>query len=100
MRAWPLSIWVAALLAPAPLLAQAAPPVVVSAKIDDAAVTVYRAPSRGSGPINPNWPQGFAFITETRTVTMTVLESTVPGSGESENDAVSISALDFLTPAQ
>ena len=62
MRAWPLSIWVAALLAPAPLLAQAAPPVVVSAKIDDAAVTVYRAPSRGSGPINPNWPQGFAFI--------------------------------------
>ncbi len=46
-------------------------------------------------------PQELRFPpTETRTVTMTVLESTVPGSGESENDAVSISALDFLTPAQ
>lgn len=70
MRAWPLSIWVAALIAPAPALAQASAPIAVSAKIDDAAVTVYRAPSRGGGPIDPNWPQGFAFITETRTVTL------------------------------
>jgi len=70
MRAWPLLMWVAALLAPAPVLAQASAPVVVSAKIDDAAVTVYRAPNRAGGPINPNWPQGFAFITETRTVAL------------------------------
>ena len=84
MRAWPLSIWVAALLAPAPLLAQAAPPVVVSAKIDDAAVTVYRAPSRGSGPINPNWPQGFAFITETRTVTLPAGTSVLRFEGVAE----------------
>ena len=69
-RAWPLLAWGAALLAPLPALAQAEPPVVVSARIDDAAVTVYRAPNRGGGPINPNWPQGFAFITETRTVTL------------------------------
>ena len=71
MRARPLLlIWVAALLAPMPALAQADPAVVVSSRIDDAAVTVYRAPSRGAGPINPNWPQGFAFITETRKVTL------------------------------
>lgn len=73
MRAWPLlARWgiVAALLAPLSARAQAEPPIVVSAKIDDAAVTVYRAPSRGAGPINPDWPQGFAFITETRTVTL------------------------------
>ncbi|WP_332819438.1 DUF4139 domain-containing protein [Sphingopyxis sp.] len=69
MRAGPLLAWVAALLAPLPVLAQT-PPIVISAKIDDAAVTVYRAPSRGGGPIDPNWPQGFAFITETRTVTL------------------------------
>jgi len=62
--------WMAALLAPSPALAKAESPIVVSSRIDDAAVTVYRAPSRGGGPINPNWPQGFAFITETRTVTL------------------------------
>lgn len=70
MRGARLLPWLAALLAPVPALAQAEPAIVVSAKIDDAAVTVYRAPSRGGGPINPRWPQGFAFITETRTVTL------------------------------
>ncbi|KTE30948.1 hypothetical protein ATE62_20100 [Sphingopyxis sp. HIX] len=34
----------------------------------DVAVTVYRAPYRSSGGIDPDWPEGFAFITETRTV--------------------------------
>ncbi|SKB37932.1 hypothetical protein SAMN06295937_1004141 [Sphingopyxis flava] len=68
MRALRRLIGIAALLAPLPAFAQQAPAVVVSSRIDDVAVTVYRAPSRGSGPINPNWPQGFAFITETRTV--------------------------------
>lgn len=71
MRALPLlSIWAAALLAPLPALAQGDPAVVISPRIDDAAVTVYRAPNRGAGPINPAWPQGFAFITETRQVTL------------------------------
>nr|HMN54342.1 hypothetical protein [Sphingopyxis sp.] len=72
-RAWPLLIVAAALLAPVPTLAQtAAPerPVVVSAQIADVAVTVYRAPNRGGGAIDPKWPQGFAFITETRKVTL------------------------------
>ncbi|WP_374523875.1 DUF4139 domain-containing protein [Sphingopyxis sp.] len=72
-RAWPLLIFASALLAPVPALAQAAAPerpVVVSSQIADVAVTVYRAPNRGGGGIDPNWPQGFAFITETRKVTL------------------------------
>lgn len=84
MRAWPLLMWVAALLAPAPVLAQTSAPVVVSAKIDDAAVTVYRAPSRGAGPIDPNWPRGFAFITETRTVTLPAGTSVLRFEGVAE----------------
>lgn len=83
-RVWPLLLWSAALLAPLPALAQAAPQVAVSAKIDDAAVTVYRAPSRGGGPINPNWPQGFAFITETRTVTLPAGTSVLRFEGVAE----------------
>lgn len=84
MRAWPLLMWIAALLAPAPLSAQASAPIAVSAKIDDAAVTVYRAPSRGGGPIDPNWPQGFAFITETRTVTLPAGTSVLRFEGVAE----------------
>lgn len=84
MRAWPLLAWGAALLAPTSALAQASPPVVVSAKIDDAGVTVYRAPNRGAGPINPNWPQGFAFITETRTVTLPAGTSVLRFEGVAE----------------
>lgn len=72
MRARPLIAVLAAIGALVSGTAPAQPPtpVVVSTKIDDAAVTVYRAPNRGGGAINPNWPQGFAFITETRTVTL------------------------------
>lgn len=84
MRAWPLLICAAALLAPGLLFAQPSAPVVVSAKIDDAAVTVYRAPSRGAGPIDPNWPQGFAFVTETRTVTLPAGTSVLRFEGVAE----------------
>ena len=42
--------------------------VVRSTAIDQVAVTVYRAPGRSSGGIDPDWPEGFAFIAETRTV--------------------------------
>lgn len=72
-RAARLMTWMAALVVPVSALAQAPasdPAVVVSSQIQDVAVTVYRAPNRGAGPINPNWPQGFAFITETRKVTL------------------------------
>lgn len=53
-----------------PARAHATPPVVLSAAIDDVAVTVYRAPGRSSGGINADWPEGFAFISETRRVTL------------------------------
>ncbi|MBJ7501830.1 MAG: hypothetical protein JHC57_18895, partial [Sphingopyxis sp.] len=84
MRAWPLLAWTAALLTPGIALAQPAASVVVSAKIDDSAVTVYRAPTRGSGPIDPNWPQGFAFITETRTITLPAGTSVLQFEGVAE----------------
>lgn len=84
MRGALLLTWVAAMLAPPSALAQTAPTITVSAKIDDAAVTVYRAPNRGGGPINPNWPQGFAFITETRTVTLPAGTSVLRFEGVAE----------------
>lgn len=84
MRGALLLTWVAALLAPPSALAQTEPAITVSAKIDDAAVTVYRAPNRGGGPINPNWPQGFAFITETRTVTLPAGASVLRFEGVAE----------------
>lgn len=74
----------AALLALGAARAQAEPAIVVSAKIDDAAVTVYRAPNRGGGPINPRWPQGFAFITETRTVALPAGTSVLRFEGVAE----------------
>jgi len=55
-------------LAPVVASAQGTYPVVQSQKLDDVAVTVYRAPYLSSGGIDPDWPEGFAFITETRTV--------------------------------
>lgn len=55
-------------LAPATAGAQTAYPIVQSVALDDVAVTVYRAPDRASGGIDPDWPEGFAFISETRTV--------------------------------
>ena len=70
MRGWSLLAAGAALWAPLPAQAQAERPVVVSAEIAKAAVTVYRAPNRGAGGIDPKWPRGFAFITETREVTL------------------------------
>ena len=84
MRGALLLAWLAALLAPGAARAQAEPAIVVSAKIDDAAVTVYRAPNRGGGPINPRWPQGFAFITETRTVTLPAGTSVLRFEGVAE----------------
>ncbi|WP_428631069.1 DUF4139 domain-containing protein [Sphingopyxis sp.] len=84
MRGALLLTWIAALLAPVMARAQAEPAVTVSTKIDDAAVTVYRAPNRGGGPINPNWPQGFAFITETRTVTLPAGTSVLRFEGVAE----------------
>lgn len=95
MRAMRLIPAVLAALAATPLAAQQgaslpAPPVrpeapvVVSSALKDVAVTVYRAPYRGAGPINPNWPQGFALVTETRVVTLPAGSSVLRFEGVSE----------------
>ncbi|KAB2850779.1 MAG: hypothetical protein F9K41_16350, partial [Sphingopyxis terrae] len=57
---------------------------VVSAAAQDVAVTVYRAPNRGSGAIDPRWPRGFAFITESRRVTLPAGVSIVRFEGVAE----------------
>lgn len=48
-----------------PLLAQQ---LVISDQASDVSITIYRAPGRGDRAINANWPQGYALITESRTV--------------------------------
>lgn len=55
-----------------------------SEKIDSVSVTVYRAPGRGKGPINRNWPQGYALIHEIRTVDLPQGESVVRFEGVAE----------------
>lgn len=55
-----------------------------SEKIDSVSVTVYRAPGRGEGPINRNWPQGYALIHEIRTVDLPQGESVVRFEGVAE----------------
>jgi hypothetical protein len=49
------------------------------------AVTLYRDPNRGVGQaMNRQWPQGFAMISETRTVTLPPGESTIRFEGVAE----------------
>ncbi len=43
---------------------------VVSDVPEAVSLTVYRATGRGENPINKNWPQGYALITETRTISI------------------------------
>ena len=62
----------------------AAQQLVVSDKPEDVSITIYRAPDRGDAPINANWPQGYALITETRTVRLPAGDSLVRFEGVSE----------------
>ena len=73
-------LFLAALL-PTPATAQT---IATSPKADSVTLTVYRAPWRGEAPINKNWPQGYALITETRTITIPAGESVVRFEGVSE----------------
>nr|WP_299853086.1 hypothetical protein [Sphingomonas bacterium] len=41
---------------------------VTSDHVDSVSVTLYRDPTRAGGGIDPNWPAGYALITETRTI--------------------------------
>lgn len=53
------------LLIAAPATAQS---VVTSDHVDQVSVTLYRDPARGQGGMDPNWPGGYALVTETRTI--------------------------------
>jgi hypothetical protein len=48
------------------------------------AITVYRDANRGDQPIRPNWPGGYALITETRTLSIPAGESVIRFEGVSE----------------
>lgn len=71
----------ALLITASPLAAQS---VAISEGPEDVSLTVYRASGRGEAPINKNWPQGYALITETRTVTIPAGESLIRFEGVAE----------------
>ncbi len=83
----PLIVAVAALPAAVPLRAQdAAPAIVASAGPEKLSVTVYRAPYRSAdAEIDRDNPQGFALITETRTVTIPAGRSVIRFEGVAGN---------------
>jgi len=56
-----------ALIVASPAAAQT---MVSSDRADSISVTLYRDPARGQGAIQPNWPGGYALITETRTISV------------------------------
>ena len=59
-------------------LAGAAPAQVTSPGPDRVAVTIYRAPNRGpDGELDRDWLQGYALITETRTVAVPAGRATI-----------------------
>ena len=64
--------------------ALAAQKLVVSDEPTDVSITIYRAPERGDGVINANWPQGYALITETRIVNLPAGDAMVRFEGVSE----------------
>jgi hypothetical protein len=65
----------------APALAQQ---IITSPEAESVSLTVYRASGRGQQPINANWPDGYALITETRTVRIPAGESLVRFEGVAE----------------
>lgn len=57
---------------------------VISSKADAVSLTIYRQPGRAKGAIDPNWPGGYALVTETRTVDLPKGESTIRFEGVAE----------------
>lgn len=64
----------AALTGPVPAMARE---VVTASAPDKVSVTVYRDPGRGDGAMNLDWLNGYALVSETRTVTLPAGESTI-----------------------
>ncbi len=58
--------------------------VVTSTQVSDASVTIYRDPNRGMGPMNRDWPGGYALISETRTITIPAGDATIRFEGVAE----------------
>ena len=77
MRRW----WVA-LLAVAGLGLPASAQTVTSAAPDSVAVAIYRAPERAAGePLDPDWLEGYALISEKRTITIPAGRATIRFEG-------------------
>ncbi|CAN5362550.1 DUF4139 domain-containing protein [soil metagenome] len=77
------------LLLPAPVLARE----VVDASAPEAlSVTVYRDPERGTGALNPQMLNGFAMVSETRSVDLPAGPSTIRFAGIAEG-MVGVSAI-------
>ncbi|CUS43427.1 MAG: hypothetical protein V4610_17680 [Pseudomonadota bacterium] len=57
---------------------------VESDRVDAVSVTLYRDPARGEGAIPPDWPAGYALVTETRTVAIPAGRSVIRFEGVSE----------------
>ncbi|MFN0047174.1 MAG: DUF4139 domain-containing protein [Sphingorhabdus sp.] len=62
----------------------AAQQVVVSEEPEAVSLTVYRGEKYGGQPIDPNWPAGYALVTETRTLSIPAGESVVRFEGVAE----------------
>lgn len=58
--------------------------IAVSETPETVSLTVYRATGRGDQPINANWPQGYALITETRTVNIPAGDAVIRFEGVAE----------------
>ncbi|HPH70439.1 MAG TPA: hypothetical protein PLF40_32035, partial [Kofleriaceae bacterium] len=66
--------------------------VVTSSAPVAASVTVYRDPDRARGPIDPQWPNGYALISEQRTVTLPAGESVIRFEGVADG-MIAVSAV-------
>ncbi len=71
----------AAFVFPTPALAQS---IITSPEPEAVSLTVYRGQKYGNAPIDPNWPTGYALVTETRTVSIPAGESVVRFEGVAE----------------
>ncbi|NJM51482.1 MAG: hypothetical protein HC843_11925 [Sphingomonadales bacterium] len=77
-------MWLFSLTATPVHAQQKQPALVTSDGPASVTMTVYRDPYRGEQAINPNWPGGYALITETRTITIPAGESVIRFEGVSE----------------
>jgi hypothetical protein len=66
---------------PVPAAAQA---IITSEAPEAVSLTVYRASGQGEQPMNINWPQGYALITETRTISIPQGEALIRFEGVAE----------------